>query len=170
MSNKQPFTSADEAQLIALWNDNLTVKEIALAMERPYNNIRNKVAALQKKGKIDVRSTKIELPANFVEVTAGAHGLPVELVSFMATLFGGTTDNIISGLELACTAYTNQQGQCYYLKDRIKLSPDNSLTGITLSTGENNEMVLISKAVAMTRNKMSHNTFVALCKDIAHNF
>lgn len=167
---KHIFTDEDTAQLMDYWNGGLTAREIAVAMDRPYNNIRNKIKQLQQKELIAPRDNKIQLPDNFIEITAGVHNLPVDIVEHFRHLFGGTTDKIVTGVEQACVAYTAQQGKCFYLGDMSVLTPDNSPSGIMVSTGPQGELVLVCRAISSLKNSLSHATFVAVCKKVANAF
>lgn len=170
MSNINKFTEEDIQTLQQLWSDNLTAKEIAMQMERPYLNVRNKIRDLQKKGALKKREKSNAMPDMFVETTAGVYGLPVDLVQHFTTLFSGGQDRVISGVNQCCMAYLDQNGYCYYLKDRVKLTPDESPSGLTPLQGANGELVLTCRAIAHTRSTMSHNAFINLCKAIASEF
>ena len=160
------YTPEEEAELIAYWNDHATVREIANQMNRSFNNVRNKVAQLQKKGIIRARDAKSKLPDQFVEMTAGVYQLPIDTVAHFITLFSGSADKVIAQVNRACQAYVEQGGWCYYLRDKIKLTMDGSPSGVVVSEVDGN-MVLICRAVAGMRMSMSHNAFVGVCKHIA---
>lgn len=164
------FTDQDIETLISLWNDNLTVKEIAIAMERPFNNVRNKVKALQDKGVIASRAKSNELDSDSVAQLAGAYQLPVDVVEYLASLFSGGATRILANLQQACDAYIKQNGYCYYLHGRVKLTMDDSPSGAFAMHGPEGTMILVCNAVANTRKTMTHEGFVGLCKLVAQRF
>lgn len=163
-----PFSKDEEQQLIAYWNDLATVREIANQLNRPFNSVRNKVAQMQKKGLIRARDPKSKLPDNYIETTAGAYELPVDVVAYFVSRFGGTADKVMAQTVSACEAYVQQDGWCYYLQKKIKLTMDDSPSGVTFAD-VNGAMVLICKAVAGMRMSMSHKTFVDVCTHIAYH-
>nr|DAR25200.1 MAG TPA: MarR family [Caudoviricetes sp.] len=164
------FTPAAVEQLIEMWNQNFTAKDIALAMDRPFHNIRNKIKALQKAGKIAPRSNSNNIDTTFIEITAGAYGLPVDTVAYFTTLFTGGKERIIASTQQCCEAYVAQKGYCYYLSPQVKLTMDDSPSGIVPMQGHENNLILTCKAIANTRKTMSHASFINLCKAIAKNF
>lgn len=168
MSNK--FTPEDVEQLIELWNANMTAKDIAIAMDRPFHNIRNKIKSLQKAGKIAPRSNSNNIDDTFIEITAGAYGLPVDTVKFFTTLFTGGRERIIAGTQQCCEAYLKQNGYCYYLSDNVKLTLDDSPSGAVPLMIGTDTVILVCKAVASVRSGMTHNTFINMCKAIAKHF
>lgn len=164
------FSDKDIETLISLWNDNLTVKEIAIAMERPFNNVRNKIKALQDKGAITPRAKSNELDRDSVAQLAGAYQLPIDTVAYLAGLFSGGATRILANLQQACEAYINQNGYCYYLHGRVKLTMDDSPSGAFAMHGPEGTMILVCNAVANTRKTMTHEGFVGLCKLVAQRF
>ena len=164
------FTEQDVARLIQLWNANLSAKDIALEMGRSFHNIRNKIKSLQKKGEIAPRSNSNKVDDTFVEITAAAHQLPIEIVRHFTTLFTGGQERVIAGTQQCCEAYTRQNGYCYYLTDRVKLTMDVSPSGVVPTQGHNGELILVCHAIANTRKTMSHDGFINLCKAIATTF
>lgn len=168
--SKLVFSEEDVTHLINLWNECIPVKDIALDMGRPFNNIRNKIKDLQKKGLIKPRDTSNSIPDEVIETYAGMYSIPLDTVNSMVTLFSGDKDLVIANLHAACEAYSKQNGFCYYLKDMVKLTFIGEPSDAVPARGADGELVLISKAVAHTRNTMSHSTFVNMCKYIASKF
>lgn len=164
------FSKADIQQLIDLWEANTTVRDIALAMGRPYNNIRNKVAQLQKKGVIMPRDSRNQLPDNYIETTAGAYGVPIEVVRAFTKMFSNGTRKIMDGTEDALKAYQNQSGECFYLKGMVKLTFDETPSGVVPMYTRDGSMILVCKAVSGMRMSMSHEAFIGVCKHIANRF
>lgn len=164
------FSEEDVQQLIALWEADTTVRDIALAMGRPYNNIRNKVAQLQKKGLILPRDSRNQLPDNYIETTAGAYGVPIETVRAFTKMFSNGARKIMDGTEDALKAYQNQSGECFYLKGMVKLTFDETPSGAVPMYTRDGSMILVCKAVAGMRMSMSHEAFIGVCKHIANGF
>ena len=71
---------------------------------------------------------------------------------------------------VASITYTRQNGYCYYLPDRVKLTLDTSPSGIVPMQGHEGELILTCNAIANTRKTMSHDGFINLCKAIATTF
>lgn len=164
------FSDEDIANIISLWNENRTVKDIAQFIDRPFVSVRNKIAAMQKKGLIAPRSQSNKLPEQFVEQTAGVHQLPTDLVQYFTTLFSGGADRIIEGVNKACEAYRHQNGSCFYLKNLVRLTQDNSPSGVVPMYMEGGELILVCRSVAVLRSTMGHKSFVNMCKYIAKQF
>jgi len=164
------FSKADIQQLIDLWEANTTVRDIALAMGRPYNNIRNKVAQLQKNGVIMPRDSRNQLPDNYIETTAGAYGVPLEVVRAFTKMFSNGAHKIMDGTEDALKAYQNQSGECFYLKGMVKLTFDETPSGVVPMYTRDGSMILVCKAVSGMRMSMSHEAFIGVCKHIANRF
>lgn len=164
------FSKADIQQLIDLWEADTTVRDIALAMGRPYNNIRNKVAQLQKNGVIMPRDSRNQLPDNYIETTAGAYGVPIEVVRAFTKMFSNGARKIIDGTEDALKAYQNQSGECFYLKGMVKLTFDETPSGAVPMYTRDGSMILVCKAVSGMRMSMSHEAFIGVCKHIANRF
>ena len=164
------FSKADIQQLIDLWEANTTVRDIALAMGRPYNNIRNKVAQLQKKGVIMPRDSRNQLPDNYIETTAGTYGVPLEVVRAFTKMFSNGAHKIMDGTEDALKAYQNQSGECFYLKGMVKLTFDETPSGVVPMYTRDGSMILVCKAVSGMRMSMSHEAFIGVCKHIANRF
>ena len=164
------FSKADIQQLIDLWEANTTVRDIALAMGRPYNNIRNKVAQLQKKGVIMPRDSRNQLPDNYIETTAGTYGVPIEVVRAFTKMFSNGAHKIMDGTEDALKAYQNQSGECFYLKGMVKLTFDETPSGVVPMYTRDGSMILVCKAVSGMRMSMSHEAFIGVCKHIANRF
>lgn len=166
----ESYTEADVEAIVSFWHEGLTAKDIAIALDRKYVSVRNKIRQLQKKGVIKTRTNSNTLPDGFVEHTAAAFGLPVELVSHFCTLFSGGQDRIIAGVSDCCIAWAEQQGKCYYLGDHVRLTMDDSPSGVVVMYGQNNRPVLVCKAISHTRNTMGHDTFVSMCRVVAERF
>ena len=164
------FSKADIQQLIDLWEADTTVRDIALAMGRPYNNIRNKVAQLQKKGVIMPRDSRNQLPDNYIETTAGTYGVPIEVVRAFTKMFSNGAHKIMDGTEDALKAYQNQSGECFYLKGMVKLTFDETPSGVVPMYTRDGSMILVCKAVSGMRMSMSHEAFIGVCKHIANRF
>ena len=164
------FSKADIQQLIDLWEANTTVRDIALAMGRPYNNIRNKVAQLQKNGVIMPRDSRNQLPDNYIETTAGTYGVPLEVVRAFTKMFSNGARKIMDGTEDALKAYQNQSGECFYLKGMVKLTFDETPSGVVPMYTRDGSMILVCKAVSGMRMSMSHEAFIGVCKHIANRF
>lgn len=164
------FSKADIQQLIDLWEADTTVRDIALAMGRQYNNIRNKVAQLQKNGVIMPRDSRNQLPDNYIETTAGAYGVPIEVVRAFTKMFSNGARKIIDGTEDALKAYQNQSGECFYLKGMVKLTFDETPSGAVPMYTRDGSMILVCKAVSGMRMSMSHEAFIGVCKHIANRF
>lgn len=164
------FSKADIQQLIDLWEANTTVRDIALAMGRPYNNIRNKVAQLQKNGVIMPRDSRNQLPDNYIETTAGTYGVPLEVVRAFTKMFSNGAHKIMDGTEDALKAYQNQSGECFYLKGMVKLTFDETPSGVVPMYTRDGSMILVCKAVSGMRMSMSHEAFIGVCKHIANRF
>ena len=164
------FSKADIQQLIDLWEADTTVRDIALAMGRPYNNIRNKVAQLQKNGVIMPRDSRNQLPDNYIETTAGAYGVPLEVVRAFTKMFSNGARKIMDGTEDALKAYQNQSGECFYLKGMVKLTFDETPSGVVPMYTRDGSMILVCKAVSGMRMSMSHEAFIGVCKHIANRF
>lgn len=163
------YSEKETNELIEFWNEGAPVREIALMMNRPYNNVRNKVAQLRKKGVIRSRDVKNKLPDNYAEVMAAAYSLPTEVVEYLISLIDGNTDTILAVTPDLCRSYAEQGGYCYYLRDRIKLTMDNTPSGMQISYIDFN-VVLTCRAVSSMRMMMGHNSFVNICKYIANRF
>ena len=164
------FSKADIQQLIDLWEADTTARDIALAMGRPYNNIRNKVAQLQKKRVILPRDSRNQLPDNYIETTAGAYGVPIEVVRAFTKMFSNGARKIMDGTEDALKAYQNQSGECFYLKGMVKLTFDETPSGVVPMYTRDGSMILVCKAVSGMRMSMSHEAFIGVCKHIANRF
>ena len=164
------FSKADIQQLIDLWEANTTVRDIALAMGRPYNNIRNKVAQLQKNGVIMPRDSRNQLPDNYIETTAGTYGVPLEVVRAFTKMFSNGAHKIMDGTEDALKAYQNQSGECFYLKGMVKLTFDETPSGVVPMYTRDGSMILVCKAVSGMIMSMSHEAFIGVCKHIANRF
>ena len=164
------FSKADIQQLIDLWEANTTVRDIALAMGRPYNNIRNKVAQLQKNGVIMPRDSHNQLPDNYIETTAGTYGVPLEVVRAFTKMFSNGAHKIMDGTEDALKAYQNQSGECFYLKGMVKLTFDETPSGVVPMYTRDGSLILVCKAVSGMRMSMSHEAFISVCKHIANRF
>ena len=164
------FSKADIQQLIDLWEADTTVRDIALAMGRPYNNIRNKVAQLQKNGVIMPRDSRNQLPDNYIETTAGTYGVPIEVVRAFTKMFSNGAHKIMDGTEDALKAYQNQSGECFYLKGMVKLTFDETPSGVVPMYTRDGSMILVCKAVSGMRMSMSHEAFIGVCKHIANRF
>lgn len=164
------FSKDDIQQLIDLWEANTTVRDIALAMGRPYNNIRNKVAQLQKNGVIMPRDSRNQLPDNYIETTAGTYGVPIEVVRAFTKMFSNGAHKIMDGTEDALKAYQNQSGECFYLKGMVKLTFDETPSGVVPMYTRDGSMILVCKAVSGMRMSMSHEAFIGVCKHIANRF
>ena len=164
------FSKADIQQLIDLWEANTTVRDIALAMGRLYNNIRNKVAQLQKNGVIMPRDSRNQLPDNYIETTAGTYGVPLEVVRAFTKMFSNGAHKIMDGTEDALKAYQNQSGECFYLKGMVKLTFDETPSGVVPMYTRDGSMILVCKAVSGMRMSMSHEAFIGVCKHIANRF
>lgn len=164
------FSKADIQQLIDLWEADTTVRDIALAMGRPYNNIRNKVAQLQKNGVIMPRDSRNQLPDNYIETTAGTYGVPLEVVRAFTKMFSNGAHKIMDGTEDALKAYQNQSGECFYLKGMVKLTFDETPSGVVPMYTRDGSMILVCKAVSGMRMSMSHEAFIGVCKHIANRF
>lgn len=164
------FSKADIQQLIDLWEANTIVRDIALAMGRPYNNIRNKVAQLQKNGVIMSRDSRNQLPDNYIETTAGAYGVPIEVVRAFTKMFSNGARKIMDGTEDALKAYQNQSGECFYLKGMVKLTFDETPSGVVPMYTRDGSMILVCKAVSGMRMSMSHEAFIGVCKHIVNRF
>ena len=164
------FSEADVKQLIELWEATMPIRDIAVAMGRPYNNIRNKVAQLQKKKLILPRDSRNQLPDNYVETTAGAYGVPIEVVRAFTKMFSNGARKIMDGTEDALRAYQNQSGECFYLKGMVKLTFDETPSGVVPMYTRDGSMILVCKAVAGMRMTMSHEAFIGVCKHIANVF
>lgn len=169
-TNPSIFSKADIQQLIDLWEADTTVRDIALAMGRQYNNIRNKVAQLQKNGVIMPRDSRNQLPDNYIETTAGAYGVPIEVVRAFTKMFSNGARKIIDGTEDALKAYQNQSGECFYLKGMVKLTFDETPSGAVPMYTRDGSMILVCKAVSGMRMSMSHEAFIGVCKHIANRF
>ena len=164
------FSKADIQRLIDLWEADTTVRDIALAMGRPYNNIRNKVAQLQKNGVIMPRDSRNQLPDNYIETTAGTYGVPIEVVRAFTKMFSNGAHKIMDGTEDALKAYQNQSGECFYLKGMVKLTFDETPSGVVPMYTRDGSMILVCKAVSGMRMSMSHEAFIGVCKHIANRF
>lgn len=163
------FSDSDVQDLITMWQKHYTVREIAGYLGRPFNNVRNKVAALQKKGIIKARDTRNKVPQTFIMETAGKYNVPIDVVLFLSSLFTGGVDKIMSQTETAVEQYVAQEGQCYYLGERVRLTMDTSPSGVVVVT-IGLEMALVCRAVAGMRMTMSHEAFVGVCKLVAQRF
>lgn len=164
------YTDEAIASLVAYWNADYTVREIAERMGRTYNSVRNKVASLQKRGLISPRDNRNTLPVGFIEQTAGEYNLPIETVAFFVGLFGKGARHIVAGVKDACEAWVAQNGECYYLRGRVRLSRDTSPSGIVPMYLADGQLILVCRAVASVRKTMSHGGFVSMCKHIANAF
>lgn len=164
------YSDEDIARIIALWEEGIAVKDIALELGRKLESVRNKVRSLQKKGLIEIRNNVMGLPEHFVEHTAGAYGLPIEWVEHFKTLFVGGQEKLIAGINGCCEAWIAQNGRCLYLSDRIVLTPDSEPSGAVAMYDDTGRVVLVCKAIAHTRNTLSHNVFISVCRQIAENF
>ena len=71
--------------------------------------------------------------------------------------------------ETAVEQYVAQEGQCYYLGERVRLTMDMSPSGVVVVTIGLN-MALVCRAVAGMRMTMSHEAFVGVCKLVAQRF
>lgn len=162
------FTKEDVTTLIALWNRGHTVREIADRMWRSYNNVRNKVAALQKKGEIRPRDVKNKLPSGYIEGTAARFMIPVDVVQYLSSFFGGSAADIMRNVDEAAARYKAQKGQCAYLGERVTMTMDNTPSGLVVIPGE--PMMLCCRAVAGMRMSMSHESFVGVCRAVALRF
>lgn len=170
IQNKTRFSEEDIEFLITLWNDGVKVKDIALSMGRSFHNIRNKVKALHKSGRIKQRDMSNNIKNEELEDLSARFNLPIDTVRSISKLFSGGRDNILSSTETACEAYKAQNGYCYYLSDRVKLSFSGEPSDAVPMNGHNNSMVLVCKAVAHTRNTLGHSAFVNVCSYIANKF
>ena len=139
-------------------------------MGRPYNNIRNKVAQLQKNGVIMPRDSRNQLPDNYIETTAGAYGVPLKVVRAFTKMFSNGAHKIMDGTEDALKAYQNQSGECFYLKGMVKLTFDETPSGVVPMYTRDGSMILVCKAVSGMRMSMSHEAFIGVCKHIANRF
>ena len=88
--------------------------------------MRNKIAALQKKGIIKARDTRNKVPQTFIMEMAGKYNVPIDVVLFLSSLFTGGVDKIMAQTETAVEQYVAQEGQCYYLGERVRLTMDMS--------------------------------------------
>lgn len=164
------FNQADLATLIDLWNTNTPVREIAELMGRTYNSVRNKVAKLQRENVITPRDVKNQVATGFIETTAAKYNLPIDTVTYFTTLFGKGAHNIMAATEITCEAWSEQNGECYYLRGRVKLTCDTSPSGIVPMYTADGRLMLVCRAVASVRKSMSHAGFVSMCKHIANVF
>lgn len=162
------FTKEDVTTLIALWSRGHTVREIAERMGRSYNNVRNKVAALQKKGEIKPRDPKNKLPDGYIQGTAARFMIPVDVVQYLSSFFGGSAADMMKNIDEAAARYKAQKGQCAYLGERVTMTMDTTPSGLVVIPGE--PMMLCSRAVAGMRMSMSHESFVGVCRAIALRF
>lgn len=163
------FSEEDTRDLIDMWRKQYTVREIAGYLGRPFNNVRNKVAALQKKGIIKARDTRNKVSQTFILETAGEFNVPVDVVSYLSSLFTGGADKIMAQTREAVTQYVAQNGQCYYLGERVRLTMDNTPSGVVVvAVGETN--ALVCRAVAGMRMSTTHETFLSICRLIALRF
>lgn len=169
-ASPQLFSESDTATLVEMWNAQHTVREIATAMGREFNNVRNKVAYLQKRGVIAPRANGNRLPEEFIEQTAGQYNLPIDLVAYFASLFGKGAQRIMAGTQEACEAWVAQGGECYYLRGRVRLTADESPSGVVPMYLSDGRMFLMCRAVASVRQSMSHGGFVSMCRHIAKVF
>lgn len=163
------FSEEDVATLISLWEQNVSVKDIANALSRRYTNVRNKIRDLQLKGLIKIRPIGNKVSEDFIQGLSGEYQLPIHIVAHLCTLFRGGQQRVMAGARQACEAWVSQSGNCYYLRERIKLTPDDELSGVVvLYNGD--ELILVSKAVSQTRSSLTHHTFVSMCKVVSENF
>lgn len=162
------FTKGDVTTLIALWSRGHTVREIAERMGRSYNNVRNKVAALQKKGEIKPRDPKNKLPDGYIQGTAARFMIPVDVVQYLSSFFGGSAADMMKNIDEAAARYKAQKGQCAYLGERVTMTMDTTPSGLVVIPGE--PMMLCCRAVAGMRMSMSHESFVGVCRAIALRF
>lgn len=144
------------------------MREIADKMGRSYNNVRNKVAALQKKGEIKPRDVKNKLPVGYIQETAARFMLPVEVVHYLSTFFGGSAADMMININEAAARYKAQKGQCAYLGERVMMTMDTTPSGLVVIPGE--PMMLCCRAVAGMRMTMSHESFIGVCRAIALRF
>lgn len=162
------FSEADIAQLVELFSQGVTITTIAKTMERPLNNIRNKIRALQAKGKLPKRATTTTLSSEFITNTAQTYNVPIELVKTLAQQVDGPRKQRQQLVVLGCEAWLGQAGRCYYAP-HISLTTDISPATATLMLGQNDAVVLVCRAIAIMRNKMSHKGFVRLCQTVARS-
>lgn len=168
--NPMKFTQEDSDTLIRLWNEGHPTKDIAMAMGRTHNNIRNKVKALQQKGDIRPREKSNGISDEEIQHLSGVYQLPIDVVQFLASQFSGGATRILGALAQSCEAYIEQNGYCYYLHGRVKLTMDNSPSGVAVMQGPAGKVILTCNAIANTRKTMSHEGFVGLCKAVAQQF
>lgn len=160
------FSDDDISQLVELFAQGLPLTQIANVMSRPLNNVRNKVRALQKKGTLPKRATTTSLPETFFIEIAQTCNVPLDLVKTLAQQVQGTRAQRQHHITLGCQAWTSQGGRCYYAP-HIQLTTDVSPATATLMRGQDDGVVLVCRAIAVMRNKMSHTGFVRLCQTVA---
>lgn len=162
------FSDDDIAQLVELFAQGSPLTTIAKTMGRPLNNVRNKVRALQKKGTLPKRATTTTLPESFFVEIAQVCNVPLDLVKVLAQQVQGTREQRQQHIMSGCQAWGAQGGRCYYAP-HIPLTTDISPATATLMRGRDDSVVLVCRAIAVMRNKMSHTGFVRLCQTVARN-
>lgn len=160
------FTAADTARLTELFSQGTPVSRIAKIMERPHNNVRNKVRALQAKGVIPKRATSTTIPQAFIEDTAGTYDVPADIVASLALQTSGPMESRKQQLIESCLAWSAQSGHCYYSPQISLVSGIHPASATIMRDGEGN-IVLVCRAIARMRGGMSHKGFVNLCYSVA---
>lgn len=163
------FSEEDTRDLITMWNKHYTVREIAGYLGRSFNNVRNKVAALQKKGLIKARDTRNKISQSFIMETAGKFGVPIDVVLYLSSLFTGGSDKIMEQTTEAVEMYKAQGGKCYYLGDMVHLTMDDTPSGVVVVRVKD-KIALVCRAVAGMRMATTHETFLGICRLIAQRF
>lgn len=162
------FTDSDIAQLIELFLQGVPVSEIAQMMERPHTNVRNKIRALQNKGRLPKRATSTTLSQSFLEDMAELHAVPVDIVTSLATQTSGSMEARKKLLIKGCHAWTAQAGCCYY-SPQITLTSGVHPAAATVMAGDDGSVILVCRAIARMRGSMSHKGFVNVCRTISHH-
>lgn len=161
------FSEVDVAQLIDLFSQGIPVSEIARVMERPQNNVRNKVRALQAKGKIPKRATSTTIPEAFIADTADTYNVPLDVVATLALQTTGPIESRKQQLVEGCIAWSTQSGNCFY-SPQIALVAGVHPAGATIMRDGAGNIVLVCRAIARMRGRMSHNGFVNLCHSVSN--
>lgn len=162
------FTESDITQLIELFLQGIPVSEIAQMMERPHNNVRNKIRALQNKGRLPKRATSTTLSQDFLEGTAELHAVPLDIVASLAAQTSGSIETRKQRLIESCQAWTAQAGCCYY-SPQIVLTSGVHPASATVMAGDSGSIILVCRAIARMRGGMSHKGFINVCRTISQH-
>jgi len=164
METRRQFTQEDYQLLIQMWNGGSTKKAIALALDRSFDTIKAAVKRLRKKGVLQSRYELAEVTHGDIRGLSDEYNLPLEVVEWAMSGVKPTvgTHALMAYTRSVLALWTAQGGACYYSGAPLTLTGEPTRRPVLLKT-EGRGRILVSRAMAQFRGKLSHQVFVRLC-------